>query len=171
MIAFAKTDKEWCFWCCILTTNCHQVIVNDLPDLNWEFRQAPFVAFAMPDDGDMMALFHHQIADSQRYRFSTANACTQEEHDECIVPSANRRLLINGIQECLGFLSFQGSMWTFILTSFEGTDAFGRILCQKITLDRLVQQPLNNSPHARSCGCGIGLGEMRPVGNQVVPIQ
>lgn len=75
MIAFAKTDEERCFWRCMLTTSSHEVIVNDLPDLNWEFGKTAFVPFAMPNDGHMIALFHPQIADGQCYCFRTTNAC------------------------------------------------------------------------------------------------
>jgi len=65
MIAFAKTDKEWCIRRYVLTTSCRQVLINHLPNFNREFSKTACVAFAMLNDGHMIALFHHQIADGQ----------------------------------------------------------------------------------------------------------
>src|SRR5260221_2248202 len=97
MIAFAKTDKEGCFRRYVLTASSCQVIINDVPNLNRELGQPAFVAFAMLNNGHMIALFHSQITDGQCHRFRATNTCAEQEHDQRIVPFPKRRTTINGI--------------------------------------------------------------------------
>jgi len=171
MIAFAKADKERRFRYCTRPASRLQIVINRLPDLDREFGEASFIAFAVTNDRDMVALFHHQIAKGQRHRFRATNAGAQKEHEESIISFAKGSAAINRIQERFGFLAFQGAMGTFILSSFEAANAFCGVLWQKTPLDRFIKQPLGNGPHPCSRRLCIGFRQVRPIGNQIIPVQ
>ena len=148
MIPLAKTHKQRRFWCGTRPASRFQIVINRLPDFDREFGKAPFMAFAMPNNSDMIALLHHQIAKRQRDHFRTTNARAQKKHEEGIISFANGVAAIDGVKERFRFLSFQSSVRALVVTPFEAANALDRIACEQATLHSLVQQSPGDCPHA-----------------------